>query len=82
MRVMSVHPARPDPGVQGAEARWQEMTMTRIAQQSAENMEYVRTLLSRKQPGFWAALELALALADLELGPPQLPCETSAASAK
>src|SRR5580658_65849 len=51
-----------------------------IAQQSAENTEYVRGLLSQRQPGFYAALELAVALADLELWPPPLPRETSAAS--
>lgn len=48
--------------------------MTRvISKQSTENMEYVRTLLSRKQPGFSAALELAVMLAELELYPPQMP---------
>jgi hypothetical protein len=37
-----------------------KMTMTRaITQQSTENMEYVRRLLNRKQPGFSAVLELA-----------------------
>jgi hypothetical protein len=53
--------------------------MTRgITQQSTENMEYVRMLLQEKQPGFSAALELALVLAELELWPPQVPAETSA----
>jgi hypothetical protein len=37
-----------------------------ITRQSAENMAYVRGLLRRKQPGFSAALELALALAEIE----------------
>jgi hypothetical protein len=44
--------------------------MTRvITRQSTENMEYVRRLLNQKQPGFSAALELALMLAELELSP-------------
>ena len=46
-----------------------------ITQQSAENMEYVRGLLGEKQPGFSAALELALMLAELELG--HLRCRAS-----
>jgi hypothetical protein len=37
-----------------------------MIQQGAENMEYVRSLLRQKQPGFSAALELALVLAELE----------------
>lgn len=42
--------------------------MTRvITQQSTENMAYVRRLLCEKQPGFAAALELALVLTELEL---------------
>ena len=54
--------------------------MTRvITQQSTENTEYVRRLLNRKQPGFSAALELAVMLMGLELWPPQPPCEASAA---
>jgi len=56
--------------------------MTRvITRQSTENMEYVRRLLQEKQPGFSAALELALMLAELELWPPQMPAETSATKA-
>jgi len=56
--------------------------MTRVTtQQSTENMEYVRRLLHRKQPGFSAALELALVLAELELWPPPMSYETSAAQA-
>jgi WhiB family transcriptional regulator, redox-sensing transcriptional regulator len=55
------------------------MTMPRVVtQQSNENMEYVRMLLQEKQPGFSAALELALASADLELKPPHMQAETSA----
>jgi hypothetical protein len=45
--------------------------------QSAENMAYVRRLLQQRQPGFSAALELALMLAELELWPPKMPCETA-----
>ena len=57
-------------------------TMTRaITQQSTENMEYVRRLLHQKQPGFSAALELALMLAEPELWPSPMPPETSAATA-
>jgi WhiB family redox-sensing transcriptional regulator len=52
-----------------------------MIQQGTENMEYVRSMLRHKQPGFSAALELALALAELELWPPQMPRETSAATA-
>jgi hypothetical protein len=47
-----------------------------INQQSAGNMAYVRRLLQEKQPGFSAALELALAVAELELWPPQVPAGT------
>jgi len=53
--------------------------MTRvITQQSAENMTYVRRLLGEKQPGFSAALELALMLAELELTSPEMPGQLSA----
>ena len=52
-----------------------------ITRQSTENMEYVRRLLQEKQPGFSAALELALMLAELELWPPQMPRDTSVATA-
>jgi hypothetical protein len=52
-----------------------------INQRSAENMAYVRRLLQEKQPGFSAALELALAVAELELWPSQMPAETSTARA-
>jgi hypothetical protein len=56
--------------------------MTRVvARQSTENMECVRRLLNRNQPGFSAALELALVLAELELWPPQMPRGTSATTA-
>ncbi len=56
--------------------------MTRaITRQSTENMEYVRRLLNQKQPGFSAALELALVLAEVELWPPQMPRKTSATAA-
>ena len=54
--------------------------MTRvITQQSAENMAYVRRLLGEKQPGFSAALELALMLAELELAASEMPGQLSAA---
>jgi hypothetical protein len=56
--------------------------MTRATtRQSTENMEYVRRLLNREQPGFSAALESALMLAELELWPPQMPRTTSATAA-
>ena len=56
-----------------------QMAMTRvITQQSAENMTYVRRLLGEKQPGFSAALELALMLAELELTSPEMPGQLSA----
>ena len=56
--------------------------MTRvITQQSTENMEYVRKLLQEKQPGFSAALELALVLLELEPWPPQMSAETTATKA-
>jgi hypothetical protein len=55
------------------------MTMTRvITQQSAENMAYVRALLRRRQPGFSAALEVALMIAELELTCLEMPCDISA----
>ena len=37
-----------------------------MAEQSAQNMEYVRRLLKQKQPGFAAALELAVNLIERE----------------
>lgn len=53
--------------------------MTRvITQRSAENMAYVRRLLQGKQPGFSAALELALTLAELELASPEMPGQVGA----
>jgi len=56
--------------------------MTRATtRQSTENMEYVRSLLNREQPGFSCVLELALMLAELELWPPQMPRKTSATAA-
>jgi len=56
--------------------------MTRATtRQSTENMEYVRRLLNREQPGFSGVLELALMLAEVELWPPQMPRDTSATTA-
>jgi crotonobetainyl-CoA:carnitine CoA-transferase CaiB-like acyl-CoA transferase len=49
---------------------------TAIAPNVTQNAEYVRRLLHEKQPGFSAVLELALALAELEQWPAQLPRET------
>ena len=46
-----------------------------IIQRSTENMEYVRKLLRQKQPGFAAALESALTLAEQELRPPGIPSD-------
>jgi len=40
---------------------------TVITEQSKQNRAYVRRLLRQKQPGFSAALELAVLLAELEL---------------
>jgi len=57
--------------------------MTRVInQQSAENVAYVRRLLGRRQPGFSAALELALTLAETELICPELSCDISAADSR
>ena len=50
-----------------------------ITRRSAENMEYVRRLLKQKQPGFAAALELAVDLVERELGSPELPRDVGAA---
>jgi WhiB family transcriptional regulator, redox-sensing transcriptional regulator len=59
--------------------RVRQMAMARvITQQSAENMAYVRRLLGEKQPGFSAALELALMLAELELTSSEMPGQLSA----
>jgi hypothetical protein len=50
------------------------MTMeTVISEQSTENMAYVRRLLRQKQPGFSAALELAVLLAERWQASPELP---------
>jgi hypothetical protein len=58
----------------------QEMTMEMaITRQNTENMEYVRRLLREKQPGFSAALELAVMLAERELTSPAMPCGACAA---
>lgn len=52
---------------------------TPAARRSMENMEYVRRLLSQRQPGFSAALERAIELAELELWPPQMPAGSAVA---
>ena len=54
---------------------------TPTTRQSTQNMAYVRRLLSRRQPGFSAALELAIELAELDFCPPQLPRRASAGQA-
>ena len=58
----------------------QELTMAMVVtQQSTENMEYVRRLLKLKQPGFAAALELAVDLVERDLESPEMPCDISPA---
>jgi hypothetical protein len=58
----------------------QELTMTMVVtQQSTENTEYVRRLLKLKQPGFAAALELAVDLVERDLESPEMPCNISPA---
>jgi hypothetical protein len=49
-----------------------------ITQQRTENMEYVRGLLRRKQPGFSVALELAVILVERHLRSPDMPRDISA----
>jgi hypothetical protein len=49
-----------------------------MTEQSAQNMEYVRRLLEQKQPGFAAALELAVDLVKRERSSPEMPCDFSA----
>ena len=49
-----------------------------ITQPSAENTGCARRLPSHKQPGFCAALESALVLAERELWLPRTPREASA----
>ena len=51
-----------------------------ITQRSAENRQYVRQLLSRKQLGFAALLELALILAERELRSPDLTAASAGTS--
>ena len=51
---------------------------TVITERSTENMAYVRRLLRQKQPGFSAALELAVLLADRGLASPELPRDIGA----
>jgi hypothetical protein len=51
---------------------------TVITERSTENMAYVRRLLRQKQPGFSAALELAVLLADRGLASPGLPRDIGA----
>ena len=50
-----------------------------VTQQSTENMEYVRRLLKQKQPGFAAALELAVDLVERDLESPEVPYDISPA---
>ena len=50
-----------------------------MTEQSAQNMEYVRRLLKQKQPGFAAALELAVDLVERKLSPLEMPRDISAA---
>jgi hypothetical protein len=50
-----------------------------VTDRRTENMAYVRRLLRQKQPAFSAALELAVLLAEQELGRPRC-CPTSAPS--
>jgi hypothetical protein len=58
----------------------QELTMAMVVTlQSTENMEYVRRLLKQKQPGFAAALELAVDLVERDLGSPESPRDISPA---
>jgi hypothetical protein len=54
------------------------MTMeTLMTGQSTQNMEYVRRLLKQKQPGFAAALELAMDLVERELSSPGMPATSA-----
>jgi hypothetical protein len=48
-----------------------------VAQPSTKNMEYVRKLLKQKQPGFAAALELAVDLVARDLRSPEMPRDIS-----
>ena len=48
-----------------------------MTEQGTENMEYVRRLLKQKQPGFAAALKLAVFLVERELGSAEMPRATS-----
>ena len=49
-----------------------------ITQQRTENMEYVRTLMRQKQPGFFLALESAVILVERQLRSPGMPRDISA----
>jgi hypothetical protein len=49
-----------------------------ITQQRTENMEYVRSLLRQKQPGFSVALELAVILVEQQLRSPDMPRDIGA----
>ena len=49
-----------------------------MTQQRTENMEYVRRLLRQKQPGFSAALELAVILMEQQLRSPGMPRDIGA----
>ena len=52
-----------------------------ISQQSTQNRKYVRRLLREKQPGFSAALELAMDLAGRELRSRETQRDVSASEA-
>jgi hypothetical protein len=55
------------------------MTMeTVLAEQSSDNMRYVRRLLGQRQPGFAAALEVAVIRAEREQASPELSRDISA----
>lgn len=49
-----------------------------ITQQRTENMEYVRSLLRQKQPGFSVALELAVIFVEQQLRSPDMPRDIGA----
>lgn len=49
-----------------------------ITEQGAQNMECVGRLLKQRQPGFSAALELAVDLVERERSLPEVPRDVSA----
>ena len=69
----------PGPGYAGQDQKdWKLAMAMNTAVRAIENMEYVRRLLRRKQPGFAASLELAASQLGRELREPVMAAQNGA----